>query len=124
MDPAQPTRLGFEEDALAAWQQGGDARRPDVDADPAKRTDQYVFDRNGPPRAATFAGVSANVRGMDTQATNQESASSFQLSLLNALGAPPPSALARRLRASSFGHAQDDPEPVEWSLGPQALSRF
>jgi hypothetical protein len=81
MDPAQPARLGFEEDALAAWQQGGGACRPDFDADTAKRTDEHVFDRNGPPGAATFAGVSANVRGVDTQATNQIQlpASSYQL---------------------------------------------
>src|SRR6476660_621158 len=32
--------------------------------------------------------------------------------------------LARRLRASSFDVAQDDPEPVEGSLGPRALSLF
>src|SRR5687768_10375378 len=42
---------------------------------------------------------------------------------LSARGAPPPLALARRLRASSFDAAQDDPELVEGSLGPQALLR-
>ena len=59
----------------------------------------------------------------DSASSSQLRAASFQLSaFLTARGAPPPLALARRLRASSFDAAQDDPEPpVEGSLGPQAL---
>jgi hypothetical protein len=81
MDPAQPARLGFEEDALAAWQQRGDACRPDFDADTSKRNDEHLFDRNGPPRAATFADVGADVRGVNTEATNQVSRFAFRFPL-------------------------------------------
>jgi protein ImuB len=94
------------------------------------RPDAFVMNVFGtsqfppPSREALRRGHAEACRSEQARQAEAGSSPVPQLSLLSALGAPPPSALARRLRASSFGRLMTTLSSVEGSLGPQALPQL